>query len=189
VTSSTDPTALTVGHAIAAFVLGIAGGVLSNFLIQTWNTWSDRRKFSRLGASVVDSLLAQVDLGIGMLTRIADGEAPGGLMPHSSWYGMETIPNDVLLRIIATDRGDTTRGPGAPLRPRDIRIHCNNYFVNVCGNMNNLLDGWYNPNSSARGSAKTLATQYEADARQVECMLRTARSLLERNGEKLWCPE
>ncbi len=54
------------------------------------------------------------------------------LLPGASWEGAETIPSNVLLRIIATDSGCAADEVSA----RDVRVHCKNYFVHIRENVN-----------------------------------------------------
>lgn len=54
------------------------------------------------------------------------------LLPNVSWERMQTIPDKVLLRIIATDTGQ--EADEFPIR--DIRLHCKNYFRHICENVN-----------------------------------------------------
>lgn len=85
--------------------------------------------------------------GVSSLTPAASGtaEAPGTVestlwqyahplpqMPISAWEGMGTIPDNVLLRIVAVSKGVAPKG--FPLT--NIRVHCNNYFTYICGKVN-----------------------------------------------------
>ena len=53
-------------------------------------------------------------------------------MPISAWEGMGTIPDNVLLRIIAVSKGVTPKG--FPFT--NIRVPCNNYFTYICEKVN-----------------------------------------------------
>ncbi|MDA8120300.1 MAG: hypothetical protein M0Z85_09760 [Gammaproteobacteria bacterium] len=57
------------------------------------------------------------------------------LLPNVSWEGMQTIPDSVLLRIIATD----TEPVADEFPVRDIRLHCKNYFRHICENVNAII--------------------------------------------------
>lgn len=70
--------------------------------------------------------------GENMLSQHA---SPLSQMPVSAWEGMETIPDNVLLRIIAVSK--EVHAKGFPLE--NIRVHCNNYFTYICGTVNDRI--------------------------------------------------
>ncbi|MHB8409765.1 MAG: hypothetical protein ACYDHY_17050 [Acidiferrobacterales bacterium] len=94
-----------------------------------------------LGVIIIESLLEEVRGGLKImqstLQRIemngcSAALVPKPLVPCASWEGMNTIPDNVLLRIIAT--ADKVEPRGFP--PSQVRIHCKNYFVHMGTNFN-----------------------------------------------------
>lgn len=60
---------------------------------------------SRLGIAVIDSLLEEVRNGVEILTAISNNEAfTKRMLPRKSWYGMPTISDEILLRIIEVSK-------------------------------------------------------------------------------------
>jgi hypothetical protein len=180
------PNAAPIGQATTSVptllvspALGFIGGLLSAFLLQTWGKWDDRRKYSLLGVSIIDELIAEINKGLEILEDLARGKDPPLLMPHAVWRGMETIPNEVMLRIVSMSRG---RGRHGEHRISDIRTHCNNYFLYICCHING---------SRASGSpiSPSTASQFSKDTKMVMNMLHRAKSLLIRNSYKLWRPK
>ena len=113
-------------------------------------------------------------------------ENPLQLLPSASWEGAGTIPNNVLLRIIATDSGCVADEFSA----RDIRVHCKNYFSHICSNVNARLEMWsanYAPSTAEEKLREFLASNgvyYINDTRKVIAMLEVARDRLENNAAR-----
>jgi hypothetical protein len=169
-------------------LVGFLGGLLSNFLFQTWSKWQEKRQFSLLGVSIIDSLLEESQAGLHVLQALSQGPfLPGDpsflmLMPHASWYGMETIPNEVLLRIVSVEQKSQS---GLPIS--EIRTHCKNYFTNICGNVNttmtHIAEGKPPP-----PTLQQMASSYLSDTQRVADMLSRAKALLNQNARKKWWP-
>jgi hypothetical protein len=122
-----------------------------------------------LGISIIASLLEEIETGL----RILEGRQPGGLMPTASWYGKETIPNEVLLRIISVDKNGNLPSPSFPVS--EIRTHCKNYFMHICVQVNDAV--------AKRGETGPFA-EFIVPTRKVVQMLNDARSLLEENSRR-----
>ena len=150
--------------------------------------WRRRKNDSILGAVIIASLLEEVRTGLGVmesnLTKITLRKQPSSgvllLLPAASWEGMRTIPDNVLLRIVATARGIQPRA----FPPTEIRTHCKNYFVHIKGNVGR----WRTPIrmqqflSSGPGN-----DDYIEATRKVITMLGQTMELLEKNARR-WFP-
>jgi hypothetical protein len=160
---------------IVSALLGVIGGAFSNLWLQAKTRWDERRTYSKLGISIIDSLLEEMNNGLNVLR----GKNPIALMPTASWYGMETIPNEVLLRIIAVDKDNISQYSGFPVS--HIRIHCKNYFAHVCVNVNDLIR---QGGTAAQSRLGTVSAQYAADTEKVIQMLSEIKSRLEANSRR-----
>jgi hypothetical protein len=109
------------------------------------------------------------------------------LLPGASWEGTGTIPDKILLRLIATDSGCAAD----ELTARDIRVHCKNYFTHIRENVNTYVPKiqsgswtlWEEEelrklleNGPGKGN-------YIGDTEKVIVMLATARDRLEKNAK------
>lgn len=168
---------------------GAVGGFAANYLLQHLRELQDRKRYSQLGASIIGYLTAQVDAGIKVLQEGANGKLPLISMPQSAWADPSILPREVLLRIVALDRVTRQSDTGIPY-PRDILIHCNNYFVNVCGNMNRKfqtahqrLSQGAEPDYCDLQSASRAALK---SAERLKCTFDRTKKLLERNALKFF---
>jgi hypothetical protein len=116
----------------------------------------------------MESLLEEITMGI----KIMEGRQTNPL-PVKSWNGVSTIPDDVLLRIIAVSKGETP----VSFKPQDIRIHCKNYFSFMAENWLSAIQG---------GNIRDLIDkgQYIQSAEKVKSMIIQCRDLLEKNSRK-----
>ena len=120
--------------------------------------WRRRRNYSKLGVAIAKSLLEEVKTGRQIMCNMlawgkgevaAEPDWPN--LPAASWEGMSTIPDEVLLRIIAllddkTEEGSTNSTQGLlsgdgdfadrAYSPLDIRVHCKNYFAHIVVTIN-----------------------------------------------------
>jgi hypothetical protein len=162
--------------------------------------WRDRKKYSKLGIAVIESLLEELNTGISIMERIEGAvndpfaTAPplniGELLPSRTWSGPQTISDEVLLRIIETSRGRTEHG----LPVTACRIHCKNYFDHMCGNYNHAVEAavaaiaagnnWKLPFVPMLARPNGI---YLEGARGVRDMLNRAREQLEANAKR-WIP-
>lgn len=165
-------------HALWAILSGAIGGIVSGYLIQHYNELQNRKKFSLLGISIVGYLMAQLDLGIDILNTLAGGTCTNKQLPNSAWNGMQTIPQEVLLRVVSV----APRCPGDCHNEflfKDMLVHCNNYFVYICGNINSML-----AQCAPFLSQQAAATKYLEDAKKVKSMLAEIKKSLEKNSER-----
>ena len=114
-------------------VLGLIFGLISGggvILVCAPAKWKDRKENSKLGAIILEEIQEELKTGIGLMTVMQDAvtnparqaTSSLGMLPTKSWSGMKTIPDKIILRIIATN-------PSADIR---IRSDCKNYFEHVC---------------------------------------------------------
>ena len=142
-----------------------------------------------LGVTIVEYLVGQVNIGIEILDEIARGDLGGRKLPNSAWSGMQTIPKDVVLRIVAlaSNRCHKT-SDGFP--PMEILVHCNNYFVYICQNINSRVAGRIQLKTDVIETSlkeiKKLASDYAGPSRGVRSMLLEVKTLLQRNSTRLW---
>lgn len=148
--------------------------------------WRRRRNDSTLGATIMESLLEEVRTGLGImqdtLQRIeAQGKNPVPVqkaqLPCASWEGMSTIPDNVLLRIIAT--ADKVKPRGFP--PSQVRIHCKNYFVHI---RKNFDDCKYDAGLQPLLSSGAQNGDYIGRTQSIIDMLEQAKELLEENSTR-----
>lgn len=144
-----------------------------------------KRNESILGMIIADALLEEVETGLTLMRGALAGAKPTQMLqplplPYKSWDGMNTIPDHVLLRLVAIENSIPKckrSNEGFPLR--EIRTHCKNYFehirVSVSTNlfpMNILSEPEYN---------------YIGATEAVYKMLKEASSLCKSNSTK-WFP-
>lgn len=123
-------------------VLPIGVAVLAYWMTTFLGESKNRKNYSRLGVAIMESLIEEVRTGLNTLDRLnkylqdssTDNTRFNNLLPVRSWEGPQTVPNEVLLRILASSEGIT-----APFPPSEIRIHCKNYFSHICGNVNAMI--------------------------------------------------
>ena len=150
------------------FILPIAVAVITFYFFKKHDEYIKRRQYSTLGVAVMESLLEEITMGI----KIMEGRQTNPL-PVKSWNGVSTIPDDVLLRIIAVSKGETP----VSFKPQDIRIHCKNYFSFMAENWLSAIQG---------GNIRDLIDkgQYIQSAEKVKSMIIQCRDLLEKNSRK-----
>ena len=148
--------------------------------------WRRRRNDSKLGAIIMESLLEEVRTGLGImqdtLQRIeARGRnpvpVPKAQLPCASWEGMNTIPDNVLLRVIAT--AEKVEPCGFP--PSQVGIHCKNYFIHMCKTFNDVQ---YDADLQPLLSSGQQNSDYIGLTRRVIDMLEQTKELLEENSTR-----
>ena len=111
-------------------------GVAVGFLLSQWkelrNDNRTKRKDSKLAVAVVEAMIEEVSNGYKLLLDAKEHGTIQHLLPSNTWTGMETINDNVLLRIITVSEGIQNRG----FPPSQICIHSKNYFVNIVGQVN-----------------------------------------------------
>lgn len=160
---------------ISNFAFPFAVAAITYWLFNMNDEYKKRKQYSTLGVAIIEGLLEEVTYGIEIMRK----QLPT-LLPVKSWYGLSTIPDDVLLRIIAVTKNENFNG----LKPKDIRIHCKNYFDHMAPSWENAIK------TNNPVNIKTLLNQskYVEAAEGVNTMLLQCKELLERN-EKQWIPK
>jgi hypothetical protein len=97
-----------------------------------------KRKQSTRGGVILAKIQEEIATGIGLMrmmqnsvTQIALTQPTTvGLLPAKSWSGMKTIPDKVVLRVIATNHNKNIK----------LRSDCKSYFEHICGSINKLIE-------------------------------------------------
>lgn len=163
-------------------IFGAIFGTLSNLLLQSKTRRDQWRNYSKLGISIIDSLLEEINNGL----KILEGQQGGALIPTASWDGMDTIPNEVLLRIVAMS--ERQRSPESSFPVSSIRIHCKNYFTHISKQFNNAIKQGakfdFDQTVWMLGTTVVQFASFLEGTRKVVRMLNDARSLLEENSRR-----
>jgi hypothetical protein len=152
-------------------------GGLTYLLVAKLDEWKKRRSYSKLGAAIIESLIEEVKTGIAILDDVQNPQptATPSLLPKKSWNGMTTIPDEVLLRIIEVSDKVIPKS----FHPREIRIHCKNYFEHITSNWEQDL---------MTGKWMLKANRYSIPMRKVLEMLTQTKHLLIMNSKR-WMPQ
>lgn len=156
---------------IEKFLIPIAVAVITYWLLKKSDEYIKRRQYSTLGIAIMESLLEEVNNGIDIMTSTQLIQ-----LPVRSWDGVKTVSDDVLLRIIAVSKG--IRPVTFP--PREIRIHCKNYFEHMSANWSTAIQQAKKNNLSP---LQALGNYVDA-AKNVKAMLTQCKELLEENVKK-----
>jgi hypothetical protein len=152
---------------VEKFALPFAVAVITYYLFKKHDEYIKRRQYSTLGVAIMESLLEEINTGIEIMKSRQTNP-----LPVNSWNGPSTIPDDVLLRIIAVSKGETP----VAFKPQDIRIHCKNYFTHMAQNWSNAIQ---------ISNTKALLSQgYIQSAENVKAMVIQCKDLLEKNARK-----
>jgi hypothetical protein len=155
------------------FVLPIAVAVITYFVFRKREEDIKRRQYSMLGVAIMDALLEEINNGIHIMKNRTINP-----LPVISWESPSTIPDDVLLRIIAVSKGEKPLA----FKPQDIRIHCKNYFGYMAKN-------WLEAVKSKNIDQINLLLNggnYIQAAEQVKLMVTQCRNLLKINSTKIF---
>ncbi len=125
----------SIGYIVKSIVFPLVVAILGYIAVNRLGEWKDRKNTSILGIAIIDTLIEEVQTGLRIYKEtyerataagpIPTGPIATGIPPKSSWdNGMNTIPDKVLLRIIAASRN--VEPASFPLV--QIRSHCKNYF-------------------------------------------------------------
>ena len=157
---------------IEKFIIPITIAVITYLLFKKHDEYIKRRQYSILGVAVMESLLEEVKNGIDIMNNLRSAT-----LPVKSWDGTKTVSDDVLLRIIAVS--EYIRPSGFP--PREIRIHCKNYFEHMSTN-------WEGAVKQGRAAMHNLVNngQYVQAADGVKTMLIECKDLLEENSKRMF---
>ena len=108
-------------------------------------------------------------------------------MPSASWININTIPDEVLLRIISISEKIRQNGD---YHPRDIRSHTKNYFEHMCvtweQNVSIVANAIHNKTPIPSNLHDTAVT-FQRPAEHVKILLEQTIQLLDKNSKK-WFP-
>jgi len=119
--------------------------------------------------------MEEVITGYNILLDAKNKKPIPGSLPAKTWSGMQTISDDVLLRIIAVSKDEK---PYRQLHPIKIRTQCKNYFEFIVGNFNYALDRKVSLEPFFYGSGD----KYDESAKGVLDMLKYVKKLLEQDA-------
>lgn len=160
-----------------------------------------KKNYSKLGVAIMESLIEEVKTGLNTLNSLNDylqdstteRKIFSNLLPVKSWEGPQTVPNEVLLRILASSEGLT-----APFSPSEIRIHCKNYFSHICGNVNNTIQSLSTAIQNNLPGIPDMRIQlngmigegegqghYIESTKKVLGMLETVKNILDKNSKRI----
>ena len=164
-------------------ILPIIVALITYLLFRKLDEWKKRRSFSKLGIAIIDTLIEEVEAGIVIFKNMLDpnnNNTP--LLPKNSWDKMNTIPDEVLLRIIEVSKNVKPKA----FPPSSIRIHCKNYFTHMTQNFENI----YNDSTArkTKGVSLILNSKYLESAENVLIMLIQTKLLLTLNSKR-WFPK
>jgi len=183
-----------IENLIKTIIVPIIVALLTYLLVDRLGEYKKRKNYSRLGIAIIESLLEEVRTGINLMIDVlnaidTNNELPRGLLPNKSWNGMTTIPDEILLRIIAT----STEVKFESFPPRECRIHCKNYFEHMNQNYKYTLDTSINLTKQGQDWQGPLynllsndGSHYLRAAQGVEQMLVDAKKLLEKNVKAIF---
>jgi hypothetical protein len=160
--------------ALIPFVIG----ALSYVLFRGLDEMKKRRTFSTLGVIIIDCLLEEVATGLDNIQKTIKNIPFVPLpMPSKSWSGVNTLPDDVMLRIISVSKDVK---PVGSFNPKDIRKHTKNYFEYMCSQWNNFI-------ILANVTQPNIITEFKdwpEATNGVKEMLEQTKKLLEDNSKK-----
>lgn len=165
---------------VSKFVVPIGVAVVTYWLIKKNDDNINRRQYSTLGVAIMESLLEEVNNGIDIMRnrRLVP-------LPVRSWDGVKTVSDKVLLRIIAVSKGVSQSG----FPPREIRIHCKNYFEHMSCNWSNAIQMTAAGGGNLPLDELFVQGQYMQAAEGVRDMLTLCKELLERNARRKFFPK
>jgi len=159
---------------VEKFFVPIAVAAITYWLFKKNDENIKRRQYSTLGVAIMESLLEEVTNGINIMRNQLLSP-----LPVRSWDCVKTISDDVLLRIIAASKD--VRPVHFP--PREIRIHCKNYFEHMSANWATAIQ-YAMQNDLSHVQALVGSGQYVQAAEGVRAMLTQCKELLEGNAKK-----
>jgi hypothetical protein len=161
-------------------IIPLLVGAISYLLFRGLDERKKRKSHSTLGVIIIDCLLEEVGTGIKILQEAFDPKVafPMTNLPHKSWMGINTLPDEVMLRIISVSKDVKATGS---FNPKDIRKHTKNYFDHMCLSWNSaLIPG------ITRETMTATFKKYPEAAEGVRKMLVQTKQLLENNSKQLF---
>lgn len=180
---------------LTSVVLPMIVAVLTFLASDRLTDGKKRQEQSKLGVAVLQSLEEEIVTGIATMKQALAAShdlstllPPGSLLPSKTWSGMQTISDDVFMRLIEVSESEPTQG--FPLR--ECRTHLKNYFDHIVGNVNAATAAaatfgadrdlqWRAVLNRAIGDE---ATGYIASSEKVLTMVRHGQALLAANARR-----
>lgn len=162
------------------FLMPFLVAIISYYLLSSRAEMISRKNYSLLGAELLSTLIEEVETGKHFIKKALDPKDDSFPypLPRKSWTGINSIPDEVLLRILRISEGEPLEG----FSLNRIRTHCKNYFEHIVVNWDQV----YNEANQMRDYklvAISLAS-YEDATDNVLKMLVQAQRLLEENSKK-----
>lgn len=185
----------SAGFIVKGIVFPLAVAILGYIAVNRLGEWKDRKNTSILGIAIIDTLIEEVQTGLKIYKdtyerAISPGPIPTGLVatgmpPKSSWdNGMNTIPDQVLLRIIAASRNIAP----ASFPLVQIRSHCKNYFDIITTNFELAAHDQFNREALRSALDPSHEHGLMKGTENVLKMLNQAKNVLSDNSKK-WFPD
>ena len=162
------------GSLFDKFILPFTVAVITYWLFKKNDEYIKRKQYSMLGVAIIECLLEEIENGIEIMKNNYLN-----LLPVKSWIGVLTIPDDVLLRIISVAKDSKP----ISFKPRDIRIHCKNYFDHMAASWMSAIQS-----NNPQLAIHQLLTQgkFIEAAEGVVAMLNQCKALLEENEKRFF---
>lgn len=156
--------------------------VLAYYFFDRYNVLKKRKNDSILGAIILKTLIEEVQNGIISMeiTFNSCGKEKPRRLPRKSWVGINTIPDDVILRIYALSIKAENRG--FPIE--QIRSHTKNYFDHMTVNWDKYLKMYDDLKKNKK--IPDFIKEYDNAAKGVIDMLNNACELLKANSKRIF---
>lgn len=155
---------------------------LTYFVFGKLDELKKRKMQSRLGAAIISTLEEEVNNGLNTMNNVFNNHSNGqNLLPFKSWQGINTVGDEVLIRILEV----TKNSPAIGFPASEIRIHTKNYFDHMVQNWNDAFSIHRNNEDFTKYVKNNLST-YPESAEKVLDMLKNIRNLLEENSSRIW---
>lgn len=166
-------------------IFPILVAAVAYFLFGKIDVLRKRRSYSILGVAVLSTLIEEVQNGRNIIrdTLTVDNNVLPNALPRKSWVGINTISDEILLRILAVTKGKKDVGFPAT----EVRIHTKNYFDHMVVNWDQVVEAAHH-DPDYKTTVKSRYFTYDEAATGVLNMLENIRSLLEENSKK-WFPK
>lgn len=187
-TQPNDPVLAVLGDILQRVIFPVIVAAITIFVFGAVNDRKKRRNASLLGVAIIESLQEEVQSGISIMTeeskrmKMGDFSPPRRHLPHGSWQSVATIPDDVLLQIITISKDKSFTG----FHPKEVRIHCKNYFQHMCANFNsavNLANEAAKRGEDWKPLLLNWLDPYIKSAQEVYQLLQECKTLLEKNAK------
>ena len=173
---------IVTGSILNSIISPLLVASLTYFIFGKIDELRKRKEYSRLGVAVIGSLEEEVRKGLEVMTHAFNGTGDRhNLLPSKSWQGINTINNNILLRILEVTKDSPDKG----FPSSEIRIHTKNYFDHVVENWNEAVRKSFNDVEFFK-YVKDYYVKFPEAAQGVLDMLQNVSNLLEENCLRIW---